>query len=68
MRSQIKMTIAAVLAVLVIVFVLQNQVVVRVEFLMWSWTASRALILFIVFVAGATVGWLARASRARRRA
>lgn len=61
-----KLVLAIVLAVLVVVFVLQNIEPVGVEFLAWTWTASRAVILLVVFLVGAAAGWLARASRRRR--
>ncbi len=65
--KNLKLVIAIALAVLVVVFAVQNAQPVGVEFLIWTWTASRALILFVVFLVGVAVGWLARASRARRR-
>ena len=40
---------------------------VAVEFLFWSWAASRALVLLIVFLIGVAVGWLWRAGMQRRR-
>ncbi len=61
-----KIIAAIVLAVLVLVFVLQNADPVGVEFLLWTWTASRAVVLLVVFLIGAAVGWLARAGRKRR--
>ena len=62
-----KLFIAIALAVLVVVFVLQNAEPVAVEFLAWTWTASRAIVLLVVFLLGAAVGWLARAGHRRRR-
>ena len=43
-----------------IVFTLQNTDVVTVEFLAWSVTLSRALLIFLVVVIGALIGWLLR--------
>lgn len=62
-----KLIIAIALAVLVVIFVLQNAAPVGVEFLAWTWTASRAIVLLIVFVVGAAAGWLARAGHRRTR-
>ncbi len=65
MKKNLKLAFAIALAVLVGVFAIQNAELVGVEFLIWTWTASRALVLFIVFLAGVGVGWLARAARRR---
>lgn len=62
-----KLIIAIVLAILVVVFVLQNAEPVGVAFLAWTWTASRAIVLLVVFLVGALVGWLARGAHKRRR-
>ena len=43
-----------------IVFTLQNTAAVTVEFLAWSLTLSRALLIFLVVVIGTLVGWLLR--------
>lgn len=65
MRKQIKLIVAIILITLVVTFALQNHATVRVEFLLWSWTAPRSLVLFTVFLAGALVGWLGGAARRR---
>jgi len=65
--KDIKLIAAIVLVVLVALFVLQNSEPVAVEFLFWSWAASRALVLLIVFLIGVAVGWLWRAGVRRRR-
>lgn len=65
--KNIKLVVAIVLAVIVLLFVLQNTEPVGVEFLLWTWTASRALVLLIVFLIGVAVGWLARTDGRRRR-
>lgn len=65
--KDIKLVAAIVLAVLVVVFVLQNTDPAGVEFLMWTWSASRAFVLLVVFVVGVAAGWLAKASTQRRR-
>lgn len=64
--KDVKLIAALLLAALVVVFVLQNAAPVQVAFLAWSWTASRALVLLVVFLLGAATGWLARAARRRR--
>lgn len=64
--KDIKIVAAIVLAVLIIVFVFQNTEPVGVEFLAWTWSASRAFVLLVVFVVGVAVGWLSRAGTRRR--
>jgi len=63
--KNVKLAVAIALAVLVVIFAIQNAEPVGVEFLIWTWTASRALVLFLVFLAGVAVGWLGRAARRR---
>lgn len=65
--KDIKLALAVVLAVLVLIFVLQNAEPVGVEFLAWTWTASRAVVLLTVFLVGAAAGWLSRAGTRRHR-
>jgi len=65
--QKIKAVFAAILAAFVIAFVLQNRELVNVEFLAWTWTASRAMVLFTVFLVGVVAGWLARGAAIRRR-
>ena len=61
-----KLILAIALAVLVVIFVLQNTEPVSVEFLAWTWSASRAIVLLAVFLVGAAAGWLTRAGHRRR--
>lgn len=65
--KDIKLVAAIVLAILVLLFVLQNTEPVGVEFLLWTWSASRAVVLLVVFLIGVAVGWLARPGAQRRR-
>lgn len=65
--KDIKLVLAIALAVVVVLFVLQNAEPVRVEILFWSWTASRAIVLPVVFLIGVLAGWLWRASVRRPR-
>jgi uncharacterized integral membrane protein len=64
--KDLKLFGAIALAVMVAVFVLQNAEPVAVQFLAWTWEASRAIVPLVVFVVGAAAGWLARAGRGRR--
>lgn len=65
--KDLKLIAALTLAALVVIFVLQNTQSVEVAFLAWSWSASRAVVLLLVFIIGVASGWLARAARQRRR-
>ena len=46
------------LIALVVIFVLQNTQVVEVQFLFWTISMSRALILFATLAIGLVGGWL----------
>ena len=65
--KDLKLAGATVLAIVAVIFVLQNTESVDVEFLLWTWTASRAFALLLVFLVGVAVGWLGRAGTRRRR-
>lgn len=56
-----------ILVVLVVIFVLQNTQVVEFNFLAWTISMSKALLLLITFVLGIVVGWLARRVRPKAR-
>lgn len=65
---QIKIFIGIALLFLVILFVLQNVEPVTLQFLLWSFSLSRALMFFIIFALGIVVGWaLGSLSRGRPR-
>jgi uncharacterized integral membrane protein len=52
-----------ILLALVVIFVLQNTQVVEFNFLAWTISMSKALLLLVTFVLGIIVGWLARRVR-----
>lgn len=62
-----KAIVAAVLIALAIVFVSQNREAAQIEFLFWTWNASRAVALFTVFLVGVLAGWLARGAAVKRK-
>ncbi len=43
---------------LVVIFTIQNVAVIEVTFLLWTLKLPRAILLFLVFAAGAVCGWL----------
>lgn len=53
----VRTIIFSVLSVVVIIFVIQNTSVVTFHFLAWSFSISRALMLFGTFLAGVVGGW-----------
>ena len=48
---------------LIVVFTLQNTASVSVDFLFWSLTLSRALLVFLLIAIGTGFGWLLRSLR-----
>lgn len=44
---------------LAILFTLQNVTIVEVSFLFWTLKLPRAILLFVIFAAGAVFGWVA---------
>ena len=53
---KIKLSVGTILVLLVVVFTLQNTEVVNIQFLFWSFSLSRALMIFVVFGAGVLIG------------
>lgn len=52
---------------LLFVFALQNASTVDIAFFFWRAEVSRALLLFVVFVLGAIVGWFLRTYAAHQK-
>ena len=55
---KVKSMIALGLVILVVVFVIQNHETVKVWFLFWQITGSRAAVLILTFAIGCVTGWL----------
>lgn len=45
------------LIALVVLFIIQNVVVVEIRFLFWSVAMSRALLMFLLLTVGIIIGW-----------
>ena len=60
-----KTIIFSILIALVLVFVIQNTLVVEYRFLAWTVSMPRALLLFGTLVIGVLVGWLSRRLKQR---
>ena len=54
-----KLVLILVLLVLLVIFTVQNYEVVSIQFLLWSFQTSRAIILFGAFIVGVLVGLIA---------
>ena len=55
---QVFLFFALLIAALAVTFALQNTAIVTVSFLLWGFTGSLALVLFVALTTGAIVGWL----------
>lgn len=65
--NRTKLTLIAVLIGLVVLFTLQNTQVVEVHFLFWTLSMSRVLLIFLLLIVGALLGWLGCSMSQRRR-
>ena len=52
-----KLVISLVLAGLAVLFIIQNVTVVDIQFLFWTLSMSRALLMFFILAIGIIVGW-----------
>ena len=65
---RVKMITGAVVLLLFIIFIVQNTEVVNIRFLFWGLSLSRVLMIFLVFLSGGVVGWVANTvSRSHRK-
>jgi uncharacterized integral membrane protein len=58
-----KTIVFVILAVLILLFVIQNTQVVETRFLVWTISMSRSLLLLGTFIIGVIAGWLVRRPR-----
>ena len=63
----VKLIIISILAVVMLIVLIQNVSIVDVQFLFWTFTISRYLMLLLVFVTGFIVGWLLHSHFLRRK-
>ena len=59
--------VGLVLGFLVLVFIIQNLDAVSYDFLFWSLTAPRYLVLLVILMVGMVIGWSSAVFRRRRR-
>jgi len=60
-----KTIVFVILAVLILLFVIQNTQVVETKFLVWTISMSRSLLLLGTFIIGVIAGWLVRRPKHR---
>ncbi len=53
-----KLIVIVVLAALGVIFIFQNVAVVEIQFLFWSITMARSLLVVLLLALGAAIGWL----------
>lgn len=63
-----KIVISLILLALVLIFIVQNTTVVKLQFLWWSMEMSRSLLIFFVLAIGIAMGWLLASHFMHRRA
>jgi uncharacterized integral membrane protein len=59
MRKKLIITVA--LSLLAVVFIAQNATVVQIRFLMWEIDMSRSLLVVLLIMIGALIGWFSHA-------
>jgi uncharacterized integral membrane protein len=67
--SRTKLTLSLILAGVVLLFTLQNTQIVEVQLLFWKLSMSRVLLILLLLVVGAILGWVAHSvyrNRVRR--
>jgi uncharacterized integral membrane protein len=57
-EMNMKLVVSLVVACLVVVFIFQNTTAVTVNFLFWSLSMSRSLLIIVFVGVGMLVGWL----------
>ena len=53
-----KTLLILILLIIVVTFTAQNYEMVEVKFLLWTFAASRAIVLFLTLCIGIAVGWI----------
>ena len=63
----VKLLTGVILAVLTVVFIIQNTAVMELKFLFWTLSMSGALMAILVLSIGIILGWLMRGIFSRRK-
>lgn len=53
-----KWPIVLILMLILVIFTAQNYQVVKIRFLLWSFSTSRAIVIFSTLFIGIVIGWL----------
>lgn len=53
-----KLLVILILLLLLVIFAVQNYEVVKIQLLFWSFTTSRAIIIFSSLFIGIAIGWI----------
>lgn len=64
---QLKLGIVLTLLIAVVIFTLQNTELVTIQFLLWNFSLSRALMIFLVFAVGIVIGALLGSHHQKRK-
>jgi len=54
----LKLYLGLALLLLIVIFTVQNAAVVTINFLIWKFSVSRALMIFFVLAIGILIGWI----------
>ena len=57
--------IILILLLFLVIFTAQNYEVVKIKFLLWSFTTSRAIVIFSTLIVGLLIGWISAYLRNR---
>lgn len=58
---RVSLIIAAVLALVFLIFTLQNTQLSKVQFLGWDWYIPTIVLLLVAFILGLVIGWILEA-------
>ncbi|MBU0504548.1 MAG: LapA family protein [bacterium] len=57
-----KLVLTIITLIFVVIFTLQNAEIVPIKFLLWGFSLSRALVIFLFLAIGVIIGWFLHAS------
>ncbi|NNE59693.1 MAG: LapA family protein [Woeseia sp.] len=58
---RMKLVVTVILSLLAVVFILQNAAVVQIRFIIWEISMSRSLLVVLMVMIGALIGWFSHA-------
>ncbi len=66
-KKLIKIIIISIVAIITVIVVFQNVAPIKLNFLFWTFSISRFLVLFLLFTIGFITGWLLRSQSLLRK-